>query len=61
MNAGSVLERPESPVEALPLPIEAGPSGGDPNAWCTKRCSQCSDQCSGNAGHNGSHACFRHS
>lgn len=49
-------------AERLPLPIEAGPSGGDPNAWCTSTCSTsgCSNQCSGNRGHSGSHACFEH-
>lgn len=62
MIPGSVLERPETAAERLPLPIEAGTSGGDPNAWCTSTCSTsgCSNQCSGNRGHSGSHACFEH-
>lgn len=59
-----LLERPlfTQPSDGQPPEINNGPSGGDPNEWCTSKCSTsgCDNQCSGNKGHNGSHACFSH-
>lgn len=55
---------PVALLEPLPLlKITLGPSGGDPNGWCTSKCgtSGCDSPCSGNKNHNGSHACFTHS
>jgi hypothetical protein len=54
------------PLPVLPLldilEISSGPSGGDPNGWCTSTCgtSGCNESCFGNSGHNGSHACHAH-
>lgn len=56
----AVLERPSTEV-AETVPVTAtDPS--PPPSWCTSTCSTngCSNQCSLNAGHGGSHRCFTH-